>query len=893
MASKCAALIRVITILPSTTNLFKFLKQRYSHSQVSEINSVFKWRSRRICVQERILHLKQCLDSSVIPKHIYVRVKKLRPRFVGSVGRAFVMNEVSTEEENLERANDFYRGVYRRVSRFLSFFDWIRFCKLLGESGCRLCSRLRKENEEKLRWLRKQRFGSVDVNSLAVVNLSSVQLTETQMEVLSCGPRFGIPAASVCKEEILGEFEMFYRQIEDALSVSALGRAECSERKSELKRKLSGIANEYGQQKRQAFTFPFGKEHLNAIRELRSNVDLVITRPDKGSGIVLLDRVDYVDRMMDILKDETKFECMGRCEDADRTELNEKALQAFLYRKMKDKKISEEVYQRVRPSGSTRPRMYGLPKTHKPEPIPLRPVLSMIGSAHHELARWLAELLKPVVERYSSHTVKDSFSFCDVLRQQRNLGDTAFMCSFDVRSLFTNVPLAETIQICLDTLYRSEDEPPPCMEESLLKSLLLKCTRDVEFSFDGMMYRQTDGVAMGSPLGPVLANIFLGYCELKIPDHKWPDVYRRFVDDTFSVFLAGEAAAVTFLEVLNNIHPALAFTMESEADRKLPFLDVLVFREIDHFTTSVYRKPTFTGVYTRWDSFCATSQKIALIRSLTVRAKRICSPEHLDKEILKLKSIFSSNGYPPPITERVIDQTLCAKPPQQSASLRQVVIRLPWLGPVSRAASSRIELVTRKAAPWCKVNISFTTRHAFNTCRKDVLPADFLNNVVYLFSCSCKRNYVGRTTLRLQERMRQHIPDDLVRAVVPGGLPKRDRGRPRKDGSSCYLPEKPVQMDSVSSRTRSACRRACDSSTKAPPTPVATGAKTDTAITTHLRQSEQCRETVCPDIGQYFKVLSRGRNVSHLQVLEAVYIARMKPELCTQKERIMTLSLVL
>ena len=62
----------------------------------------------------------------------------------------------------------------------------------------------------------------------------------------------------------------------------------------------------------------------------------------------------------------------------------------------------------------------------------------------------------------------------------------------------------------------------------------MKCTSDVEFGFDGLLYRQTDGVAMGLPLGPVLANIFLGYCESKIPDPKWPEVYRRFVVDTLS-----------------------------------------------------------------------------------------------------------------------------------------------------------------------------------------------------------------------------------------------------------------------------------------------------------------------------------------------------------------------
>ena len=180
--------------------------------------------------------------------------------------------------------------------------------------------------------------------------------------------------------------------------------------------------------------------------------------------------------------------------------------------------------------------MYGLPKIHKPEPIPLRPILSMSGSAQHELARWLGEVLEPVLAKCSSRVVKDSFSFCEALRQEGEPMEGSFMCSFDVKSLFTNVPIEETIRICLDTLYRSDDIDPPAIEEALLRKLLFKCTRDVEFSFNNRMYKHTDGVAMGSTLGPTLANIFLGYCESLIPEESWPDLYRRFVDDTFSLF---------------------------------------------------------------------------------------------------------------------------------------------------------------------------------------------------------------------------------------------------------------------------------------------------------------------------------------------------------------------
>ena len=107
----------------------------------------------------------------------------------------------------------------------------------------------------------------------------------------------------------------------------------------------------------------------------------------------------------------SKFECISGADDHDRTNLNEKVLQAFLLRQYKSNKISKSFYQRIPHTGSTRRRIYGLPKVHKPQPIPLRPIFSMIGSPQHQMANWLAEILQPVLDKYASHVIKDSFEF--------------------------------------------------------------------------------------------------------------------------------------------------------------------------------------------------------------------------------------------------------------------------------------------------------------------------------------------------------------------------------------------------------------------------------------------------------------------------------------------------
>ena len=99
--------------------------------------------------------------------------------------------------------------------------------------------------------------------------------------------------------------------------------------------------------------------------------------------------------------------------------------------------------------------------------------------------------------------------------------------------------------------------------------------------------------------------------ESKVEQARWLLTYNRFVDDTFAVFNNEEESHPFFFE-LNELHPALKFTVNAETDNQLPFLDVRVRRQDGKFKRSVYRKPTFTSVYTRWESFGPTSQKIAL-----------------------------------------------------------------------------------------------------------------------------------------------------------------------------------------------------------------------------------------------------------------------------------------
>ena len=103
------------------------------------------------------------------------------------------------------------------------------------------------------------------------------------------------------------------------------------------------------------------KEHFQAIKSLRSNEQILITKPDKGSGVVILNKSDYIKKMSSILHCKTKFLNMGGVDLHDNTAKNEQKLQKRLLDLVHQNILARDVYDRVRPTGSQRPRMYGLP----------------------------------------------------------------------------------------------------------------------------------------------------------------------------------------------------------------------------------------------------------------------------------------------------------------------------------------------------------------------------------------------------------------------------------------------------------------------------------------------------------------------------------------------------
>ena len=223
------------------------------------------------------------------------------------------------------------------------------------------------------------------------------------------------------------------------------------------------------------------------------------------------------------------------------------------------------------------------------------------------------------------------------------------MISFDVKSLFTMVPIEDSLTIIKDRLSVDKElEERTSLSVDDICSLTAICLRSTYFRFKDDFYEQKDGTAMGSPLSPVIANIFMEDFEqtaITTADLS-PKLWLRYVDDTFVLWQHGEEHLDEFLKHLNGLHHRIQFTMEKEDNQKIPFLDVLVERRENKLHTDIYRKPTHTNNYLNYRSNHHPKVKMGIVKCLETRAKRICNEEGYRTETNQLKNVFTSIGYP-------------------------------------------------------------------------------------------------------------------------------------------------------------------------------------------------------------------------------------------------------
>ena len=360
-----------------------------------------------------------------------------------------------------------------------------------------------------------------------------------------------------------------------------------------------------------------------------------------------MDQPDYTRRMMLVLKDE-EYRPLKR----DQTVKVEIRFASILKCLCREGHMDKKLCDYLTPRYSSAPQMYGLPKVRK-DSTPMRPTMSAIGFSSYKLAKELPRILTPLAG-YTMHVVKNSTLFVDRIHEI-GVEPQDQMISFDVTNFFMQVPMDEALRVveewlsAADSLKERTSIPTPQLIE-----LIELCLRSTYFQFHDKFFEQTDGAAMGSPLSPVIANLYMERLEENALQTAplLPRLWLRYVDDAFVICPHGQDELQRFHKHLNGQHPNIKFTIEHEKENKLAFLDILVTRSETRLCTGVYCKPTHTDRYIPFHSHHHRKTITGVLRCMYNRAHRICDSTSRKPELQHLQSVFQANGFPEDVVKR-------------------------------------------------------------------------------------------------------------------------------------------------------------------------------------------------------------------------------------------------
>ena len=232
--------------------------------------------------------------------------------------------------------------------------------------------------------------------------------------------------------------------------------------------------------------------------------------------------------------------------------------------------------------------------------------------------------------------------------------------------------------------------------------------------------------------------------------------------------------------VLNSFHPNIQFTHEVEENNKISFLDILIIRNNNTLSTTVYRKPTNTDVYIHWKAFAPENWKIGTLRTLTKRAYTVCSNQTLlNEELRHLRKTFHElNDYPHHIINRIFGATkrnhanntntpttASSQQQQENTLIDTNLLILPYKGKDGESILKDMKRsINSILPPSTSTKICFTsTKLAARFNIKDRTPTKHQNDIVYLAECpqpDCTSTYIGETARRLEERFKDHCGRD-------------------------------------------------------------------------------------------------------------------------------------
>jgi hypothetical protein len=743
----------------NSLNYFGHLRDTLGE-QIGNVYKNFARDNRKLALSiSRKEYLVKCRKEFIIPRHIARSVKcsllilsdstPFRTK-IDNMMQNFLRQLLNIEikivnwkiENQKKELDDLYQVIitYSPVQIFESF---------LNVQQKELEKKLNARRENTMKKLREQSNEKLLVQEKWLINLTPYQFPPEMKKLLSLGPKFSLPGSLKKKDvfELIADTEQILEDIDENVKDDVRGKivnAIMNEMRRHKTHNPSVIKAEL--EKMEKVTKAFFDSNQERMKEI------CIIPADKGNSTVILSKSKYKDGILALVNDTNTYQEIAR----DPTLKYEKEFNEEIKKLERNKIISENKRKQLTRYDSICPRIYGLAKVHKlPNPIPpnatikLRPIVSCQQSPAYNMSRFLCEILNRSIKQ-ETYNIKNSHAFRDFILKMTLPTGYEFI-SLDVVSLFSCIPW-ERVEDAVEKNWPNIELNTGLCRQEFTRLLKLMMERSY-FQFEKKFYKQIDGTAMGSPASPAIADLVMTtLLDTIMPSLEGKVLFvRKYVDDLILAVQSEEVENV--LNIFNEYHHAIQFTIEREVNGRIPFLDMLLVRKEDgKVETEFYVKPLASGRILNFNSCHPMHLKMNVAENMVRRMFDLTSSD--TKPIQRAREFLKKNGFPLLIINRLINEYHKKKSPnaidQQECfkSMRYV-----------EGLSEKIKKIVKNENQ--KINIAFKARNkiqSFFTNTKDAIEPMKKSKVIYGLKCNmcAEQWYVGQTRQRLMARMSGH-----------------------------------------------------------------------------------------------------------------------------------------
>ena len=386
------------------------------------------------------------------------------------------------------------------------------------------------------------------------------------------------------------------------------------------------------------------------IKKICQRNEIVIRPADKGGGIVILDKSQYVEEMNRQLSDSSTYTPLPSNPTVKYRKLLSNLVDQGLHKGILNKKEHAHLI----PITPRVPVIYYLPKLHKSlvKP-PGRPIISGIDSVTARIGKYVDSFLQPLVKSTPAF-LRDTTEVLNLLKEVQ-WKDGYILATADVASLYTVISHQHGLQ-AVDFYLQQESDIPPLQKEFILELLRFATTHNY-FWFGGTFFLQICGVAMGAKFAPSLANLFMAHWEREAIDDQPPSqlrLWKRYIDDVLVIWEGDTTSLEEFFFKLNSNTRGISLQYDISTSH-IHFLDLNIYVKEDKLITNTFFKETDRNAFIPVTSCHHSSWLAAVPKGQFQRIRRNCTDiKDFHEQAHVLKQRFLTKGY----QEVLINETM-------------------------------------------------------------------------------------------------------------------------------------------------------------------------------------------------------------------------------------------